>query len=142
MRAASSVIVAVIVAGCALVPDPTSSPPAWGDRVPSPAPDVIAAQPVVARGPSSITLLPISPAGAVVGVAYRYDMPHCGINGPIDVDGTFWDAVGVAPDSGDFDGQPGTFRLTSPTEATFTASDGKVLHLVRHTGAKAFRLCS
>jgi hypothetical protein len=102
----------------------------------------VAAQPVVARGSDSITLLPISPTGAVVGVAYAYDMPHCGIGSPIDVDGSFWDGVGVAPDSVDFDGRTGTFRLASPTEATFTASDGRILHLVRHTGAKKFRICS
>lgn len=60
---------------------------------------------------------------------------------PIDVDGSFWNAVGVPPDSVDFDGRPGTFRLISPAEATFTVSDGKILHLVRHSGAKAFRGC-
>jgi hypothetical protein len=109
--------------------------------VPKAAPEVIAAQSVVARGPNSVTLLPISPTGAVVGTDYGYDMPHCGINSPIDVDGSFWDAVGVPPDSVDFDGQPGTFRLVSPTEATFTASDGKILQLVRHSGAKEFRFC-
>jgi hypothetical protein len=106
------------------------------------APGEIAAQPVVARGPDSITLLPISPTGAVVGIDYAYDMPHCGINSPIDVDGSFWDAVGVPPDSIDFDGRAGTFRLVSPMEATFTATDGQILHLVRRPGAKEFRLCA
>jgi hypothetical protein len=96
----------------------------------------------VARGSDTITLLPISPTGAAVGVAYAYETPHCGINSPIDVDGSFWDAVGVPPDSVDFDGWPGSFRLDTPTEATFTASDGRVLHLVRHSGAKEFRLCA
>jgi hypothetical protein len=110
--------------------------------VPEAAPEVIAAQAVVARGPNSITLLPISPTGAVVGTDYAYDMPHCGINSPIDVDGSFWDAVGVPPDSVDYDGRPGTFRLKTTTEATFTAVDGKILHLARHAGAKEFRLCS
>jgi hypothetical protein len=114
---------------------------AWGDRVPTAAPGDIANQPVVARGPDSITLRPISPRGAIVGVPYGYDMPHCGIGSPIDVDGSFWDAVGIAPDSVDFDGQPGTFRLVSDNTASFTRADGQVLQLVRHEGPKEFRLC-
>jgi hypothetical protein len=108
--------------------------------VPTAAPEAIANQPVIARG-GTFTLLPISPTGATVGTAYGYDMPHCGINSPIDVDGSFWDAIGVAADSVEFDGHPGTFRLTSPDEALFTGSDGPVLSLIRHTGAKAFRGC-
>ena len=142
MRVAALAVVLALVAGCSSLPSPTPGPTAWGDKVPEAAPEAVAAQPVVSRGSDSITLLPISPAGAAVGVAYAYDMPHCGINSPIDVDGSFWDAVGVPADSVDFDGRTGTFRLASPTEATFTASDGNLLHLVRHTGAKEFRICS
>jgi len=142
MRAAVLAMIVVIVSGCSLLPAPTPSATTWLDRVPEPAPEVIAAQPVAARGPNSITLLPISPRGAVVGVEYTYDMPHCGINSPIDVDGSFWDAVGVPPTSVEFDGQPGTFRLVSTTEANFTASNGQVLRLVRRAGAKEFRLCA
>src|SRR2546426_9295769 len=113
MRAAVLAMIVTIASGCSLLPAPTPSATAWTDRVPEAAPEVIAAQPVVARGPDSITLLPISPTGAVVGVDYAYDMPHCGINSPIDVDGSFWDAVGVPPTSVEFDGQPGKFRLVS-----------------------------
>ena len=93
-------------------------------------------------GPDSITLLPISPTGAVVGVTYGFDMGHCGISSEIDVDGSFWDAVGVPQDSVDFDGWPGTFRLTSRNDATFTTTGGAALRLVRHAGAKEFRFCS
>jgi hypothetical protein len=123
----------------------------WGTRVPGPAPEAVANRPVVARGESSITLLPISPSGAVIGVAYGYDMPHCGISSPIDVDGSFWDAVGVPPNSFevgvppnsvDFDGQAGTFRLTSHITAEFRRRDGAVLQLVRHDGPKEFLICS
>jgi hypothetical protein len=100
------------------------------------------AQPVVTHGPNSITLRPISPRGAAIGIDYAYDMPHCGIASPIDVDGSFWEAVGFSPTSVEFDGQTGTFRLTSPTEAVFTAGNGSVLRLVRHAGANEFLLCS
>jgi hypothetical protein len=141
MRLVKLALFAVIASGCSALPAPTPMATAWRDRVPQAGPDAIAAQPVLARTNTSITLLPISPIGAMVGVGYGYDMPHCGINSPIDVDGSFWDAVAVAPNTVDFDGQRGTFRLTSPTEATFTASTGRILRLVRRVGAKEFRFC-
>jgi hypothetical protein len=142
MRAALLAVVLVLAAACSSLPAPTPAPTIWGGNVPEAAPEAVAAQPVVARGANSITLLPISPTGAAVATDYAYDMPPCGINSPIDVDGSFWDAVGVPPDSVDFDGRVGTFRLVSPSEATFTAAGGKILHLVRHAGAKEFRLCA
>lgn len=142
MRALAMTIVLVLFAACSSLPPRTPAATGWGDKVAMPAPEAAAAQPVVARGPDSITLLPISPRGAVVGVSYAYDMPHCGIGSPIDVDGSFWDATEIAPTSVEFDGQPGFFRLASPTEATFTSTTGGVLRLVRHEGAKEFRICS
>ena len=137
MKALFSLACAAMVAGCSLLP----SPP-WGDRVATAAPAAVENQPVVARGPNSITLLPISPRGAVIGVLYAYEMPHCGVGSPIDVDGSFWDAAGVLADPVAFDGQGGTFVLTAPDRATFTRSVGQALELVRHSGAKEFLLCS
>ena len=133
----AAVLLCLVLAAC----DTGRTTVVWAEHVPSPAPELVENQPVVARGPNTITLMPISPRGAVVGVAYGYDMPHCGIKSPIDVDGTFWDAIGIAPDSVDFDGVSGTFRLISPMEAVFTRSDGPTLDLVRHTGPKAFPSC-
>jgi len=128
---------AVVLGGCAA--SPAHSPPvaSWGVDVP----EATVANPVVGRSRDSITLLPVSPRGATVGVDYAYDMPHCGIHSPIDVDGSFWDAVGIDPGSADFDGTLGTFRLVTPHEATFTRRDGAVLQLVRHAGAKSFGFC-
>jgi hypothetical protein len=77
-----------------------------------------------------------------VGVAFDYDMPHCGISSPIDVDGSFWDVVRVGGDPVAFDGAVGSFRLLSDSQAQFTRSDGQMLDLVRHHGPKEFRLCS
>jgi len=139
VRAVTVLTLAFFVAGCS--PFAASSPVAWGDRVPTPDPAAVVNQPVLARGSTSITLLPISPSGATIGVAYGYDTPHCGIGSPIDVDGSFWDAIGIAPDSSHFDGLPGTFRLVSANTAEFTSADGQVLNLVRHEGSKGFRFC-
>ena len=140
-HAAASIFVVVAAACTPSVPPPAPLVVAWRDRVPTAAPDAVAAQPVVTTGPATITLLPISPSGALVGISYAYDMPHCGINGAIDVDGSFWDAVGIAPNSVDFDGQAGRIRLTSPNEADFTADNGRVVHLIRHAGPKAIPYC-
>ena len=140
MRLAAGLGLALVMAGCSGLPAPSTL--VWGSRVPEAAPAAAASQPALARAADSITLPPISPTGALIGVAYGYDMPHCGINGPIDVDGTYWDAVGIAPGSVDFDGQAGTFRLASHDAATFTRLDGRVLTLVRHVGPKTFRICS
>lgn len=134
--------VVAVVAACGSSGLGAPSQAAWTDRVPTRAPAALVGQPVVTRGPDSITLLPISPTGARIGASYGYDMPHCGLGSPIDVDGSFWDAAGVPETSVAFDGQPGTFRLDSPNRATFTTTDGQVLKLVRHSGAKEFRICS
>ncbi|MBA2382376.1 MAG: hypothetical protein H0V73_09730 [Chloroflexi bacterium] len=137
---ALSLAAAVLAAACALVPNPSAVP--WGATVPQAAPEVVAAQPVVARGDGTVTLFPVSPKGAVVGVGYGYDMPHCGINSPIDIDGSFWDAIGEPSTSVDFDGATGLFQLVSPSEARFLPPTGRALRLARHSGAKEFGICS
>jgi len=65
----------------------------------------------------------------------RPSLRSTGTNGP-----PLWDAVWIAPDSVAFDMRSGTFRLMSPTTAVFTRSDGRLLQLVRHDGAKKFGL--
>jgi hypothetical protein len=133
------VLAAVLVSGCQFLAP--NNGVVWTDRVPTPAPEAVAAQTVIARTATSRTILPISPTGAEVGVGYAYDMPHCGLGSPIDIDGTFWDAADALPDPVSFDGLSGTFRLTTSTTATFTSVAGAVLHLVRHVGAKEFHHC-
>jgi hypothetical protein len=148
LRVALLAAVTALAAACqSTVPVPssapaTSAPVTWGEMVPAPAADILANRPVVTSGPSSVTFLPISPTGAQIGIVYGYNMPHCGINSPIDVDGSFWDAVDEPSDSVEFDGQQGTFRLDTNDRATFVATNGKELRLARHSGAKEFRLCS
>ena len=65
---------------------------------------------VVTQGADSVTLLPTSPNGAVVGVDYFYVKPHCGTDGPVDIDGNFWDAHG----SSAFDGHLARSRVSPP----------------------------
>jgi hypothetical protein len=139
-RTAAVTFVAMAAVGCSAI-NPTPPRVVWADRVPTPDPSSVAARPVVARSSNTVTLQPISPTGATVGVSYAYDMPHCGIGSPIDVDGSFWDPVAVPADPVAFDGLSGTVKLTAPNAATFTSSAGAVLQLTRHTGPKEFLFC-
>lgn len=142
IKAFLAVFVIATTTACSSPAYSTPAPVVWGIDVPGPGPEAIAAQPVLSRGDGRLTLLPISPTGAVVGTTYGYEMPHCGISSPIDVDGSFWDPVDVPADPVQFDGSPGTFRLVTPTTATFTDTAGAVLHLVRHVGPKEFGFCA
>ncbi len=119
---------------------PLASP--WGSSVPTADPAAIASQAIVAQGDGYVTLLPISPRGATIGIRYTYTTPPCGTFGAIDVDGSFWDVVAASPENVDFGGQLGTFELDAATGATFRGATGAVVELVRHEGAKQFQLCS
>ena len=114
--------------------------PAPGPHPSAPSADDLANRQVVARGANSITLLPASPKGAVLGVEYDYTMPHCSMLGPVDVDGSFWDAK--PGDGSGVDGMPGVFRLVTPNDAQFTTDKGASFGLTRHDGAKQFTICS
>jgi hypothetical protein len=133
--------VAVALAACTATPSLAPGTVAWGDRVPTPNPSAVAAQPVLARTPTTITLLPVSPRGAALGVPYRYEMPHCGLLSPVDIDGSFWDAADPAHPTPHVDGTQGVFQLTTADLATYTADDGRSVELARHAGAKTFGFC-
>lgn len=142
MKALLATLVIATIAACSTISYRTPAPVVWKEDVPVPDADAIQAQPVIARREGHLTLLPISPTGAVVGTDYGYAMPHCGIGSPIDVDGTFWDPAILPADPVQFDGSVGKFRLTTLNTATFTDAMGAVLHLVRHLDAKEFGYCA
>jgi hypothetical protein len=120
---------ALLLAACS----PTSGP-----HPSAPAADDLTNRQVVARGASSITFLPASAKGAALGVEYAYTMPHCGVLGPVDVDGSFWDAK--PGDGSGVDGMPGVFRLLTQNDAQFTTDKGVSVSLTRHDGAKQFAM--
>ncbi len=129
----SPLLSALLLAGCSLLaatvgPRPTA--PAAGD---------LAERHVVARGADSVTFLPASPKGALLGIDYDYTMPHCGTGGPIDVDGSFWDIEG---DGVGMDGLIGVFRLVGLNDAVFTPTGGVPVRLARHNGPKEFPFCA
>ena len=120
-------LAALLVGGCL----PNAS--AAGRLPPAPAAGDDTGRQVVARTAQSVTVLPASPRGAAVGTDYAYAMPMCGTAGPIDVDGSFWDAIG---DGSGLDSQLGTFRLTDPDSAQFVTASGRSIVLTRHAGVQ------
>ena len=133
IRAVLPLVAVLLLAGCSLLP---TTP---GPHPTAPAADDMTGRQVVGRGADSVTFLPASPTGAVLGTEYDYKIPMCGMMGPIDVDGSFWDASG----SGDgLNGEVGVFRLVTPSDAVFTAKDGRSVSLTRHDGPKQFPICS
>ncbi len=134
---ALAAVIAVAVVGCSLAPSN------WGDRVPTINPQVVANRQAPISSAGTITLTPISERGADVGRPYKYDMPHCGLSGPIDIDGSFWVAVGYQGDPVAFDGTTGTFTLTDRDHARYTADSGAgSVDLARSDSPREFRLCS
>jgi hypothetical protein len=70
-------------------------------------------------------------------LVHRFALAHCGIDSPIDFDGSFWDPAGwidldavAASNASD-----GTLVLTSPDSAHFSTDSGFELDLVRHPGS-------
>lgn len=126
-------LAALLVGGCL----PNAS--AAGRLPPAPAAGDYTGRPVVARTAQSVTVLPASPRGAAVGTDYAYTIPMCGTAGPIDIDGSFWDATG---DGAGLDSQLGTFRLLAPDSAQFVTASGRSVLLTRHQGSKEIPICS
>ena len=85
-----------------------------------------------------------SESGAEVGTEYDFTFGHCGLQSPIDFDGSLWVLAGS-----DYDSPPvpldmleGTIRLTGTDSAIFEDSASNwALALSRHDGANAYPLC-
>ena len=84
------------------------------------------------------------------GVVYRFTLGHCGLQSPVDVDGSFWDPVDGVTASGaplDFerDGEminatPGLIVVIGD-EARYRTETGTVVRFERHDGEKSFPPC-
>ena len=73
----------------------------------------------------------------------EFTFGHCGLGSGIDVDGSFWDPIGmIDPDNLDLvNSANARFTLNSPDSAIVVTEGGAVLQLVRHVGSKYFFLC-
>jgi hypothetical protein len=82
-------------------------------------------------------------SGPVGGPIVATELGHCGVGSGIDVDGSFWNPVGVVDaDHADYiNAAPATFRLVTPGTAALETGGGLRLDLVRHPGPKQLELC-
>jgi hypothetical protein len=84
------------------------------------------------------------------GVAYRFDLGHCGLYSPVDLDGSFWDAIGGTASTGetlDLDTDGEMINATSGAivvigdEMRFRTASGSVVRFERHPGEKELPGC-
>jgi len=80
---------------------------------------------------------------SLAGPELDFTLGHCGLGSGVDVDGAFWDPVGmIDPDANDLVNSVGArFTLTSPLTATLRTERGAVLQLARHEGPKFLPGC-
>ncbi len=96
------------------------------------------------------TFKPVS-AGIEEGVPYRFNLGHCGLHSPIDVDGSFWDELdGVTPAGQRLDLERDTEMINATggvivvigDEARFRTESGSIIRFARHEGDKGFPGCA
>jgi hypothetical protein len=82
-------------------------------------------------------------SGRVLNNVLELTLGHCGLDSGIDVDGSFWDPVGVIDNSHTdaINAVPATFTRTSPNTAILRTDGGLEVTLVRHRGPKTLPGC-
>jgi len=96
--------------------------------------------------------LPFGPSSPAIehGIPYIFNLGHCGLQSPVDVDGSYWDPVdGVTPDGQPIDLGTDTEMINATAgvivviddEARFRTASGSVIRFARHGGDKEFPAC-
>lgn len=172
-------LIAIVVAGCAATPAPTPAPTVVPTTAPVsiPEPSVapsVPATPTVGPTPAftgdpfagalplpddlrlgqgDIAVAPVSPTGLATGLAMPFDLGHCGLFSPVDLDGSLWEPVGgvdrqggpidTAAEVGDLiNGTPGAVMLVSPERLDWRAtSSGVVVVFRRLPGGRDYPGC-
>jgi hypothetical protein len=79
------------------------------------------------------------PAG---GGSTPYSLGHCGLFSGVDVDGSYWDPVGLITDHpAAANSADGVVAFTGPDTAVFRTADGFTVALARHVGPKLSLPC-
>lgn len=149
------VALALAVVACSAAPVPSDSPVALTfDAVEWSAPRSL---PLSGPGTGALMPTPDAAFGWVPtsdpiehGVGYRFTLGHCGLHSPVDVDGSFWDAIegfdatGAPLDLGRneemINATPGVIVVIGD-EARFRTESGILVRFERHRGDKAFAAC-
>ena len=101
-------------------------------------------------GPQGGTVLEPASVPIEHGVSYRYVLGHCGLASPVDLDGSFWNAVDGTSSAGapiDLETDPEMINATAGAvavignEAQFRTDSGGLVRFTRHDGVKEFPGC-
>jgi hypothetical protein len=85
------------------------------------------------------------------GIPYSFNLGHCGLHSPVDVDGSFWDPInGVMATGQPLDLQNDTEMINATAgvivvigdEARFRTETGSIVRFARHEGDKEFPGCA
>jgi hypothetical protein len=151
----------LVVAGCGLGPEvsaPTATPASSATPSPSldaslfrPLPQGLAGLPP-GGGPSAVITpqtqrgLPVDPS-----LGHAFELPHCGLLSPLDLDGSLWDPVGGHDGRGGalteqqtgelINGTRVRLFLVAPDTALLVTPANAFVLLTRHAGAREYGLC-
>ena len=101
-------------------------------------------------GPNGGTVFDPISAPIDDAIAYRFELGHCGLNSPVDVDGSFWDAIDGTTNSGAALDLAADGEMINATQGAivvigdamrFRTATGSVVRLERHLGEKEFPGC-
>ena len=99
-----------------------------------------------------LSVFPSGPSSAAIedGIPYTFNLGHCGLGSPVDVDGSFWDPIdGVSPNGQPLDLGADNEMINATAgvivviddEARFRTETGSVIRFARHRGDKEFPAC-
>jgi len=104
------ILVAVLTAACTTdpvpsrTPVPTAVPTTGATPLPSTPPDLFAGAlplpPDVLLPQGDFRVSPESPPGMPIGTPVPFDLGHCGLYSPVDLDGSLWEPVGGVDSQG------------------------------------------
>jgi hypothetical protein len=91
----------------------------------------------------TVAVAPTSTSGQLHAEPMPYSLGHCGLMSGVDLDGSWWDAIGFVnvdhPDA--INTANGTFTPQDPNHATFVSDGGFEVSLVRRVGQKHLPMC-
>jgi hypothetical protein len=141
MRAIVSLVVSVALAACG-----ASGWPEFGTARELPPVGEYHGRP----GPEGGTLLRPASQRVTHEAGYGFSLGHCGLHSPVDVDGSFWEALDGTDASGaplDLDSDSEMINATAGSivvvgdELRFQTETGSAVRFSRHAGEKEFPGC-
>lgn len=153
LRVGLAIIALVACVGCATDAAPTESSLTFDDVAIAGAREMPPGGPFQEGriGPNGETIFEPVSADIEEGVAYRFNLGHCGLQSPVDIDGSFWDELdGVTANGQPFDLRQDGEMINATAgvvvvigdEARFRTESGSIIRFARHEGDKGFPGCA